>query len=59
MNIMWKKIADKMDNEGFHVNWEERFFICPCCDEIIDENDWTEDDYDEGVCPICGHELLY
>ena len=56
---MWKKIADKMDNEGFHVNWEERFFICPCCDEIVDEDDWTEDDYDEGVCPICGHELLY
>lgn len=35
------------------------FFVCPCCDEIVDEDDWTEGDYDEGVCPICGHELLY
>lgn len=59
MNIMWKKIAHALDKEGAHVNWMERFFVCPCCDEIVDEDDWTEGDYEAGVCPVCGQELLY
>ena len=36
---------------GIHVDYEERFFMCPECDEPIYEDDW--DDHDFSMCPIC------
>lgn len=39
------------DTFGIYVNWEERFFICPECDEPILEEDWENDDL--SICPIC------
>lgn len=39
---------------GIYVNWEERFFICPECDEILLEEDWDEHNWE--FCPICEFE---
>lgn len=36
---------------GVHVDYEERFFMCPECDEPIYEEDW--EGYDLSMCPIC------
>lgn len=49
----WEKVA-KMCEEifGAYVDWEERFFICPECDEPIYECDWE----DFIICPICEFE---
>lgn len=49
----WEKVA-KMCEEifGSYVDWEERFFICPECDEPIYECDWE----DFTICPICEFE---
>ena len=48
----WEKAA-KMCEELFStfVDWEERFFICPECDEPIYECDF----HDHGWynCPVC------
>lgn len=37
---------------GTFVDWEERFFICPECDDPIYECDWGED-HDWSMCPVC------
>ena len=37
---------------GSYIDWEERFFICPECDEPIYEEDWSEFE----LCPICEFE---
>lgn len=34
---------------GIYVDWEERFFICPECDEPIYECDFN----DFAICPVC------
>lgn len=39
---------------GIFVDWEERFFICPECDEILLEEDWGEHNWE--FCPICEFE---
>ena len=38
---------------GVYVAWslEERYFICPECDEPIFESDWEGHDFE--TCPIC------
>lgn len=37
---------------GIFVDWEEKFFICPECDEPIYECDWY-DHHNWDMCPIC------
>jgi hypothetical protein len=37
------------DTFGVYVDWEERFFHCPECDEPIYECDWSN----FSMCPIC------
>lgn len=39
---------------GMWVDWEERFYHCPECDEPVYECDWTEEELDAEICPICG-----
>lgn len=52
MNWSWKYVAETCEQVyGVHVDWEERFFICPECDEPIYEADW--DLHDWTMCPIC------
>ena len=36
---------------GVYVNWEERFFICPECDEPVYSIDWEDENL--VTCPIC------
>lgn len=40
---------------GVYVNWEERYFVCPECDDVVYECDWEDEDL--SVCPICGYEF--
>ena len=56
--MVWEKMARIFEqNYGGHVNWEERFFICPECGEPIYEEDWDNFDLIDGddnfICPIC------
>ena len=38
---------------GVYVDWKERFFICPNCEEPVYECDWTDEDFSAHMCPIC------
>ena len=52
MNMSWKEAACLCETVyGTYVDWEERFFICPECDEPIYEDDW--EDMDLSFCPVC------
>ena len=39
---------------GSSVDLDERFYICPECNEPVYECDWTEEDLKQNLCPICG-----
>jgi RNA polymerase subunit RPABC4/transcription elongation factor Spt4 len=41
---------------GCHVDYEERFYICPYCGETVYEEDWSEESLEEFMCPICEDE---
>lgn len=50
----WEKNAyDVLLNYGGHVDWEEKFYECPCCGEPIYECDWEPVDLVKVYCPIC------
>ena len=36
---------------GVYVDWEERFFICPECDEPVYFIDWENHNWER--CPVC------
>lgn len=40
---------------GSHVDWEERFYICPECGEPIYECDWSNEELAAELCPVCGY----
>lgn len=51
--MSWEYVAKMCEDVyGIYVDWEERFFICPECDEPIYECDF--DDF--SVCPVCEFE---
>ena len=41
---------------GGYVDYEERFYICPFCDEPVYEEDWTDEQLCDFMCPICEDE---
>lgn len=41
---------------GSLVDWNERFYICPECDEPVYECDWTDEELRTNLCPICEFE---
>ena len=51
--MIWGEMANRIiDFYGGFVNWDERFFLCPDCEEPIYEEDYPE--WEDGiVCPIC------
>ena len=50
----WEEKAHFVEKEyGAFVDWEERFYICPNCEEPVYESDWTENDLFGCLCPIC------
>jgi hypothetical protein len=36
---------------GAYVDWDERFFHCPECDDVVYECDWELHCW--SMCPIC------
>lgn len=36
---------------GGYVNWEERFFQCPQCEDLVYE--WDDSEPQDVICPIC------
>jgi len=51
---MWEANAKYVEETfGVYVDWEERFYECPECGELIYECDWLANDLIE-LCPICG-----
>ena len=50
--VNWQDVAEMCEVVfGVYVDWDERFFICPECDEPIYECDWENHDW--NMCPIC------
>ena len=43
---------------GCHVDYAERFFICPYCGEPVYEDDWAPEDHKAFLCPICEDEVV-
>ena len=51
---VWERNAREVENVyGGYVDWEERFYHCPYCDEPVLEEDWSEDELNIYLCPIC------
>lgn len=51
---MWEanaKVVEKF--YGGYVNWDERFYLCPECGELIYESDWSFGDLLHYICPVC------
>ena len=55
-NIMdWETMAYHCQQEyGTHIDWEDKFFICPECGEPIYECDWEDEEL--RTCPVCEFE---
>lgn len=54
IKIMWEAKANEViEVYGGYVDWEERFYLCPECGEPIYECDWSDDELDEFLCPVC------
>ena len=53
--IMFKTWEDAAkyceDVFGAYVDWDERFFHCVECDDVIYECDWPNHDW--SMCPVC------
>lgn len=50
----WEINAKIVENVyGGYVDWEERFYNCPECEEPIYECDWTSEELKEMLCPVC------
>ena len=50
----WESNAIFVQNElGEEVDYEERFYVCPFCEEPIYESDWANEELLEYICPIC------
>lgn len=52
---MWEQNARAVEEiYGGYVDWNERFYICPECEEPIYEYDWSVNQLTEAYCPVCG-----
>lgn len=51
---MWEDNARYVERiYGAYVDWEERFYICPVCEEPVYECDWNETELCDFLCPVC------
>ena len=57
--MKWNEVAKVVENDfGVQVDWEEKFFVCPDCGDVIYECDFNKDSVLAlGYCPICGAAL--
>lgn len=55
MKNIWWKINAKWVNTFYksEVNYDEGFYLCPECGEPVYNDDWSEQDFKDFVCPIC------
>ena len=54
MNSWWEVNANIVEKVyGGFVDYEERFYICPNCEEPVYECDWLDWDFEGFVCPVC------
>ena len=54
----WEINAQEVEEVyGGYVDWEERFYLCPECDEPVYECDWTAEELKNFICPVC--EMLH
>lgn len=50
----WEINAHEVEDiYGGYVDWEERFYNCPACDEPIYECDWPAEELKNLLCPVC------
>lgn len=51
---MWEENAKVVEEVyGGYVDWEERFYNCPECGEPIYECDWSNEELEAFICPVC------
>lgn len=57
--MKWNEVAKVVENDfGMQVDWEERFFVCPECQDVVYECDFNKNSVLAlGYCPICGTAL--
>ena len=57
--MKWSEVAKVVENDfGMQVDWEERFFVCPECQDPVYECDFNKNIVLAlGYCPICGAAL--
>ena len=57
--MKWSEVAKVVENDfGMQVDWEERFFVCPDCGDVVYEYDFNKKSIlTLGYCPICGAAL--
>ena len=57
--MKWSEVAKVVENDfGMQVDWEERFFVCPDCGDVVYEYDFNKDSVLAlGYCSICGAAL--
>lgn len=54
IKTVWEINADIVsDVYGGHVDWDERVYDCPKCDWPIYESDWTQEELERHICPVC------
>ena len=42
------------ENYGIFVDWDEEYFICPECGELVYAEDWHDIEFAFAtICPIC------
>lgn len=55
--LSWESMAKKVEEVyGVYVDWDEKFFICPECDEPIYKEDYPvyiPDMNENYICPVC------
>ena len=57
--MKWNEVAKVVENDfGVQVDWEEKFFVCPYCGDVVYAYDFNKDlVLALGYCPICGAAL--
>ena len=54
MTTQWIENAKYVEKiYGTYVNWEDEFYICPFCEEPVYNCDWSDEELNHFLCPVC------